>query len=226
MRLVPLLLVLLLLSAPAGAQVEIDGGPTPPLGGTTLEGLPGGGVTRSDTAAEPDQPEVLPEPVMVPMLPNRVADFLTHEGEFTNVSTGAEGLEAYLDETGLAALQDSLTAYYRYRESGYAHRRAVFDWQLFSSKIIFYVVILLVLLGVYFSWLQFMSEHRRPAKRVEVEVEGAEDERPRGGLLTTFKAGSGGLEVSSPVLGIVILAVSLAFFYLYLTHVYPINEVF
>jgi hypothetical protein len=30
--------------------------------------------------------------------------------------------------------------------------------------------------------------------------------------------------VSSPVLGVVILGLSLMFFYLYLLHVYPINE--
>jgi len=30
--------------------------------------------------------------------------------------------------------------------------------------------------------------------------------------------------VSSPVLGVVILVISLAFFYLYLVHVYPISE--
>ncbi len=217
-------LLLVLSAGTAAAQVEIDNLP-PPMGGTTLEALEPDEPTP-DAEIDDVEPEVLPEPIMVPMLPNRVADFLTHEGEFTDFEGGAAGLEAYLDDEGMAALQDSLTAYYRYRESGYAHRRAVFDWQLMSSKVIFYVVILLVLLGVYFSWLQFMAEHRRPAKRVEVEVEGAETERPRGGLLTTFKAGTGGLEVSSPVLGIVILAISLAFFYLYLTHVYPINEVF
>lgn len=35
-----------------------------------------------------------------------------------------------------------------------------------------------------------------------------------------------GIKVSSPVLGVIILALSLAFFYLYLVYVYPIKEIF
>jgi hypothetical protein len=34
-----------------------------------------------------------------------------------------------------------------------------------------------------------------------------------------------GLKVSSPVLGVIILVISLAFFYLYLVYVYPISEI-
>jgi uncharacterized membrane protein len=222
------LLAALLLAVAAGAaqaQVEIDNGPSPPMGGTGTGALQGG--QPLDTESFPEV-IVVEEPIMVQENPNRVEEFLGQEGDFASFGAGPEGLEPYLDDAGRAALQASLTAYYQYRESGYVHRRAVFDWQLFSSKIIFYLVILLVLLGVYFSWLQFMAEHRKPAKReaVQVETGPVDSDKPRGGLLTTFKAGSGGLEVSSPVLGIVILAISLAFFYLYLTHVYPINEIF
>ncbi len=218
------LLAALLLSFLAGAavaQVQIDNDATPPMGGTGLGALQGGqplgAGSFSDDVFAPE------EPIFVPQTPDRVADFLSHEGDFASFGPGPEGLEPYLDDAGMAALQASLTAYYQYRESGYAHRRAVFDWQLFSSKIIFYLVIALVLLGVYFSWLQFMAEHRRPPTP---PAEAETGEAPRRGLFTTFKAGSGGLEVSSPVLGIVILAISLAFFYLYLTHVYPITEIF
>ncbi|SFB00241.1 hypothetical protein SAMN05421688_2263 [Poseidonocella pacifica] len=117
-----------------------------------------------------------------------------------------------LDEDGMAAMQQSLRAYYEYRASGYDHRRRVFEWQLLSSKVIFFLVIGIVVAGLYFSWLQF-AEARR-----------ATDEK-RGSLETSFEAGTGGIKVSSPVLGIIILAISLAFFYLYLTHVYPITEV-
>jgi hypothetical protein len=35
---------------------------------------------------------------------------------------------------------------------------------------------------------------------------------------------TGGLKISSPVLGVIILGLSLAFFYLYLVYVYPIAE--
>lgn len=163
---------------------------------------------------------------------NRVSDFLAGQpGARDGPAPGAPELR-HLDEAGRAALADSLTAYYRYRETGFTHRRAVFDWQLLSSKIIFAVVIFLVLLGVYFSWLQFMAGHRASAADAKPDAPPAKPAEPAdarsalGRLVTTIEAGTGGIKVSSPVLGVIILVISLAFFYLYLVHVYPVHEVF
>ena len=116
-----------------------------------------------------------------------------------------------LGEAGTASLQEALKAYYDYRISGYAHRERVFAWQLLSSRIIFVVVIFLVLTGIYFSWLQF-SRSLKSTKGEEFKE-------------TTFEASTTGFKVSSPVLGVIILAMSLAFFYLYLAYVYPISEI-
>ena len=116
-----------------------------------------------------------------------------------------------LGEEGTASLQAALKAYYDYRISGYAHRERVFAWQLLSSRIIFVVVIFLVLTGIYFSWLQF-SRSLKGAKGEELKE-------------TTFEASATGFKVSSPILGVIILAMSLAFFYLYLAYVYPISEI-
>lgn len=121
--------------------------------------------------------------------------------------------EQYLDEAGKEALQQSLQSYYEYRTQGFEHRQRVFEWQLLSSRVIFFVVIFLVITGVYFSWLQFKVDLQR-------EKDGGQKSSP-----STVKASSGGLEVSSPVLGVIILVISLLFFYLYLAHVYPIEEI-
>jgi hypothetical protein len=118
-----------------------------------------------------------------------------------------------LGEEGTAALRRALTAYYEYRVTGYEHRQSVFAWQLLSSRIIFVLVIFLVLVGVYFSWLQFRLAMKGGAPFAD---------RPQD---TTFEASTTGLKVSSPVLGVIILALSLAFFYLYLLYVYPINDI-
>lgn len=118
-----------------------------------------------------------------------------------------------LDEAGKAALRESLTAYYAYRTSGFDHRRRVFAWQLLSSKIIFALVVFLVAIGVYFSWLQF---------RAGLPVKGESEDSP---AQTTIEASVKGVKVSSPVLGVIILTLSLAFFYLYLVYVYPIEEI-
>ena len=44
--------------------------------------------------------------------------------------------------------------------------------------------------------------------------------------VSTIKVGKDGFEVSSPVLGVIILALSLGFFYLYPVYAYPIHEIF
>lgn len=117
-----------------------------------------------------------------------------------------------LDEDGQAALRRSLTGYYTYRANGFEHRQAVFEWQLFSSKVIFWLVVTLVVIGVYFSWLQFRAGLPREGEKAEPAE-------------TTIEATTGGIKVSSPILGVIILVLSLAFFYLYLVHVYPISEI-
>ena len=118
-----------------------------------------------------------------------------------------------LGEEGTAAMRQALAAYYEYRIIGYDHRQRVFAWQLLSSRIIFGMVILLVAVGVYFSWLQF---------RAALKGGAAPGERPYD---TTFEASTTGFKLSSPVLGVIILALSLAFFYLYLLYVYPITDI-
>lgn len=111
----------------------------------------------------------------------------------------------------------SLVEYYRYHETGYQHRRAVFEWQLLSSKIIFVVVIGIVALGGYFSWLQFMAGRRE---------DDGDREKTDAKDTSTVELSFKGIKVTSPVLGVVILTISLGFFYLYLVHVYPVLELF
>ncbi len=115
-----------------------------------------------------------------------------------------------------AAYQSALQAYYTYREAGYAHRLGVFEWQDVSSKIIFVVVIVLVFAGIYFAAIQFHVGLRRR------EQTGAKDEPEA----TEFVFSLSEFKVKSPVLGVIVLTISLAFFYLYLVYVYPIVNVF
>lgn len=89
------------------------------------------------------------------------------------------------------------------------HNHDLFRWQLLSTKISFAVTIVLVLAGVTFSALQFWKSFK------------AIDEM----AVTEMEISSVGMKVSSPVLGVIILLISLGFFYLFLVHVYPIEEV-
>lgn len=134
----------------------------------------------------------------------------------------AAGLE---DDATRAAYLEAARAYYDYRVHGFRHRRGVFAWQLASSKVIFVVVVLLVLSGVYFSGVQFHST-LRAMKLAERRAD--TEEAPRAGpasLGGELEVGPERLKVSSPVLGVVILALSFLFFYLYIVHVHPIQEI-
>jgi len=115
------------------------------------------------------------------------------------------------NEKTQAEYQRAWQAYYAYRVDGYTHRQQVFKWQDVSTKVTFVVVIFLVLAGVYFAAVQFhvgMRAGRETGESGEVEL--------------TVK----GIKVRSPVLGVIVLTISLAFFYLYLVYVYPIENVF
>jgi hypothetical protein len=86
----------------------------------------------------------------------------------------------------------------------------VFRWQFYSSIVLFTVVNLLVLIGIFFSWLQFRRDLSTPGS------EAAE---------TQLAVSTEGIKIQSSILGVIILVISLAFFYLYLVYVYPIQEI-
>ena len=124
-------------------------------------------------------------------------------------SVSSEPALAYADSAELAA----------YATWGLAHRQRVFEWQHQSSRIIFVSVLLLVFTGVGFSGIQFYRSLRESA---ESAPRGEADEAG----VSHIELSTGGLKISSPVLGVIILGLSLAFFYLYLVYVYPIAETF
>ena len=94
--------------------------------------------------------------------------------------------------------------YWKYQVEVLKHSRKVYAWQHISSIIIFYVVVFLVLVGVVFSWLQF----RAAAFKGESEE---------------LDANLKGVKITSSTLGVVILVLSMCFFFLYLRYVYPVN---
>lgn len=116
--------------------------------------------------------------------------------------------------------------------SSLQHRRRVFDWQHASSIIIFWVVIIIVFIGLIFSGIQFYismqsslaGKKKRRAKNALAESQ-SETTESQPAEVAEFEASLQGIKVKSSVLGIIILGISLAFFYLYLAHVYPISEV-
>lgn len=133
-----------------------------------------------------------------------------------------------MEEQARTSYSSALKAYYDYLNRGYEYRSRVFEWQLFSSHLIFGIVILLVLAGIVFAAVQFyvamiaaLAEQKRQARGVTSTATG----EATADLASEFAVSEKGITVKSSVLGVVILALSLAFFYLYLVYVYPIHEV-
>ncbi len=118
--------------------------------------------------------------------------------------------ESITDETIAERCIAALYSYYDYYTFGLTHRQKVIQWHHWSSRIIFIVVLGLVALGTYFAWKQFTRD---------LSKEGTE------APTSSVEIGGTGVKVSSPILGVVILTLSLAFFYLYLVFVYPVVEI-
>lgn len=101
---------------------------------------------------------------------------------------------------------DSLASYNNW---ALKNRIKVIEKQQVFAKFIFVLVIIVVLSGLVFSALQFRNALKHSNKKNTVSD-------------TTVKASLAGIEVSSSILGVIILTLSIVFFYLYLTRVYPV----
>ena len=202
LRALALILVFLPEAVMAQAHVEDGGAPAAPANSDTAG-------TASPETAESSDPEV------AAMIARLKAAYAAKEAEGDSESTRSKpatppASASFTEETS-AAYQKAWQAYYAYRTDGYSHRQKVFEWQDLSTKIIFVVVVFLVLAGVYFAAVQFhvgLRAKLEPTEASEVEL--------------SVK----GVKVRSPVLGVIVLTISLAFFYLYLIYVYPIQNVF
>ena len=85
-----------------------------------------------------------------------------------------------------------------------SHRKATLQAQFIKDNILFFVVLTVVSFGLYLSYVQFKKGNQSEGN---------------------LKLGPAGIEVTSSVLGILILAFSIGFLYLYLVHVFPIVEI-
>lgn len=87
------------------------------------------------------------------------------------------------------------------------HRLWTFWTQYIMSIVIFVTVIGVVSFGMKMSYAQFKESSKDPSN------------------ITKLKIGPYGLEVSTSVVGVIVLVISAFFFYLYILAVFPISEV-
>jgi len=122
------------------------------------------------------------------------------------------------DPASAKACNESVVEKYRYLIAAYRHRRESFDWNLKASRVMFVMVILLVVAGMLFATVQFRIAMLRM-------LGPKADGNGKTGIETDLEISAKGVKVSSSVLGIIILLISMSFFYLYALYVYPIHEV-
>lgn len=126
--------------------------------------------------------------------------------------------------------------YFLYDANVLGQEQRAFDFELFSTKVILGVVLLLVLSGLLFSALQFAHAlyghgHPSAASSAASSEAGNNGEQRAADVPSTKELSSyvelslSGLKLKSSILGLLLLAVSMGFFYLYLRYVYPIQEI-
>lgn len=95
-----------------------------------------------------------------------------------------------------------------------------FNWQYLSSIIIFCTVMLITLIGIFFSW-----KHFNRAKNTNQTPSSDANNMVDQDIFDASFSIQEGIKLKTSILGIVILVVSLAFLYFYLNFVYPIKLV-
>jgi hypothetical protein len=131
-------------------------------------------------------------------------------------------------EGGLPETAKMLQAREEYDIFSWKNRQDAFAWQSVSTKVIFWVVIIVVLAGLYLSWMQFNFAQNAPMKVTKPSTEGPGNAGTPGNRAdatnTTIEVNTSGVKITSSVIGLVILTLSIVFFFLYLKFVYPIIE--
>jgi hypothetical protein len=143
---------------------------------------------------------------------------------------GAAGDRA--QEQWEAGNQKLTAAQEEYAAFSLRHAEDAYRWQHFSTQVIFCVVILLMIAGIVFSWIQFRQGMHHPAQAIALsssKVTSTGDTVPAADVtiqkdaVTEFSASPQGIKVASSTLGVIILVISMCFFYMYLRYVYPIS---
>ena len=103
------------------------------------------------------------------------------------------------------------------------HQQRTFMWQYYSGIFLFVMVVVIVLMGLLLSFKQFQLT----AEQVRYNLKTSKEERVviETGGSTTMELSQTGMKINTAVIGLAILFLSLAFFFLYLKYVYVIEVV-
>ena len=140
-----------------------------------------------------------------------------------------DSLLSSFDPQSIAITQDSLTnlssSHRRWNDFVDTHRIRAFTWQHNSGIIIFFLVILIVLFGIYLSYYQFRLGKKMILKQMEINEKLKTSDQHLEILTADLQINKDGVKISTAVIGLAILVISVVFFFLYLKYVYPLHEI-
>ncbi len=142
-----------------------------------------------------------------------------------------------LGETGRKALEDALVSHIEGNADHDQWKRGFIEsswmWHLWSTGLLFVLVVGIVCFGLYLTYVQFSRDYSSWSPPPQGEGTGAamQGAAPDGSATAarpatathSLKINAGGLELTSQVVGLLVLAFSLAFFYFYVHRVYPMQ---
>lgn len=109
-----------------------------------------------------------------------------------------------------------------YNDFTMRHNARPFSWQYYSGIAIFIIVVCIVLMGLFLSYRQFRLQEWK-AMHPDKTITATKEEGAADFTTTTFEVSKEGIKINSAVIGLIILTISLVFFFLYLKYVYPIE---
>ena len=171
--------------------------------------------------------KLLPVICLLYSLNSTAQDSIKHKSadDFFEMADSIKVPDSFAAKFNLSSAEDSLTG--KMKQDVYLYtfnqNRKVFNWQYISSIIIFFIVVLIVLIGLYMAYLQFRLSEKMFISQAADKI------KDNSNALEMMKAdleiGKGGLKINTAVIGLIILSLSLAFLFLYLKYVYPISIV-
>jgi len=108
--------------------------------------------------------------------------------------------------------QKLATAQMKYEVFRYEHNQMVFEWELFVSKMLFWIILLFIATGICLSVLQFINSNKIRRRTDAKDI-------------STLSISEKGVEIKTAFIGLLLLIVSLGFLYLYMYTAYPIKYI-
>lgn len=154
-------------------------------------------------------------------------DFAATAARYAAPASASTGGNAAMDMNPALAAKDQ-EDYARYVQWQRDYARRGWEWHLFSTQFLFGMVMAIVAFGLWLTHKQFQRDYVQQAAAPTADGSTAPPPPPPSPPLpapSSLKLGPAGLELTSQVVGLLVLAVSVAFFYFYVKEVYPMREV-